>query len=199
MVRRTPPPCCAGPAVPTSTWRSGSAPTCPSAWSGGRARVRGWGSGSPHFPSSPRVPASPAALRRGHGPVYRAWDDGSPRTIRPTRSPPRPWPSSPAWPAGAMPWGSWRDASRCWPAAARPGSSRSAQRRGGGAAGVTARRGRDGPAGACPHRAGGLGRGLRRGRERGARRGVTCRPVAASGWPSASSCASSCASACGAF
>ncbi len=73
-------------------------------------------------------------------------------------------------------------------------------RTGGGRDRLAARaagRGRDGPAGARPQRSRGLGRGLRRGRI--GRRRVTCRPGAASGWPSASSCASSCACACGAF
>ena len=107
---------------------------------------------------------------------------------------------APAGRAGATPWGSWRAASRTL-AGQRVDLVRRGRPGGGGHGGRPAAAGgvRDGPAGAGPHGAGGLG-GRLRGREGGerARRGATCRPGAASGWPSASSCASSCASACGA-
>ena len=161
---------------------------------GGRARVHGVGERVvPAALRGPGLPPPPAALRRGHGQRLPGLGRGAPATTAArTRSRTRPWPSSPAWRAGATPCGSWPGPSPRWPGAAPPGSSR-ARRRRRDELRVGAR---DGPAGARPHGAGGLGGGLRGDRDRAA--GATCRPGAASGWPSASSCASSCASACGA-
>ena len=129
---------------------------------GGRA-------GAPAPVRGPRLPAPPAALRRGHG---------RPSTGPGTTTPGHEGPNELTAAALAVEprLARWRDAlggagraaSRCWPGAARPGSSRAAGAwPGTRTAPELAGRGRDGPAGARTHRAGGLGRGLRERRERG--------------------------------
>ena len=85
-----------------------SAPTCPSASSGGRARVEGVGERVTPLPFEAReylllLPPFGVDTAR----VYRAWDE-DPRDDGAQRARPRPpWPSSRAWPAGATPWGTW--------------------------------------------------------------------------------------------
>ena len=162
--------------------------------------ARGWGSGSPRCPSRPASTCCCCRRSASTPPrVYRAWD-ADPRDEAPN-----------ALAAAALAveprLARWRDAlgdlAGSEPALAGSGSTWFVER-GPAEAGTAAKaraaaRGGHGPAGAGPYGAGGLGGGLRGpGRRRRGEPGTTCRPGAASGWPSASSCASSCASACGA-
>ena len=87
---------------------------------------RGGGEGHPPPVRGPGLPAAPAALRRGDGPGLPGLGRGSRRRGAQRAHRRRRWPSSPAWHPGATPWGSGPGASRCWPGAARRGSSRSA-------------------------------------------------------------------------
>ena len=69
-------PCCAGPAAPTPASPSVSAPTCRSAWSGGRARVAGVGERVTPLPFEARdylLLLPPFGVDTAS--VYRAWDE----------------------------------------------------------------------------------------------------------------------------
>ena len=114
-----------------------------SAWSGGRARVRGIGELVEPLPfEEPHVHAAHAALRLLDAAVYRRWDElGGPTRPAPANDlePRRRRRSSPGWSSGATAWATPPGSSPGWPAAARPGSSRASF------PGHERRRGPDGP------------------------------------------------------
>ena len=160
---------------------------------------RGWGSASPRCPSRPASTCCwcrrSASTRRGStGPGTRTPGTTAPNALAAAatdrRAAPGPLARRPGGPGGQ----------RTGAGRQRVDLVRRGRAGGGGDDGAAhiADAGRHGPAGAGPHRTGGLGGGLRDRKRESVKPGTTCRPGAASGWPSASSCASSCASACGA-
>ena len=97
---------------------------------GGGPASKVWGRRSPPSrsrPGSTSCSCRPSAWRRpgSTGPGTRI-----PVRRGRTRSPRRRWPSSRGWDPGVTPWGSGPGASRCWPGAARRGSSRAGHRPG---------------------------------------------------------------------
>ena len=202
VARPTRRPSCAGPGAPTRRWRRASGPTCPSAWWAAGPGSQGLGERVTPLPFEAReylllLPPFGVDTAR----VYRAWDARSARDEAPNALAAAALAVEPRLAALARrPAGAGRqraDAGRQRVDLVRRAAGR--RRPGTAATAETAAGGGLGPAGAGPHGAGGLGGGLRdRGRAGAGEPGATCRPGAASGWPSASSCASSCASACGA-
>ena len=94
---------------------------------GGRARVTGIGEVVEPLPVRRRRlhPAHAAVRRVDAGRLPGLGRARRPRRpTAPTTSSRPPWPSSPAWPSGATGWATPPGRRRCWPAAARPGSSR---------------------------------------------------------------------------
>ena len=193
--RPTPPPSCAGRAVPIRAWRPGSGRTSPSAWSAAGPGSTGWGSGSPRSTSTARdylllLPPFGVDTAGSTGPgTTMAGRDDAPNELTAAALAVEPRLAR------------WRDAlgdlAGREPPLAGSGSTWFVE--GAAAAGSPARADASGqrrpdwcrPA---PCRRAGKGTDESGGRAAGA----TCRPGAASGSPSASSCASSCASACGA-
>ena len=108
-----------------------SGPTCRSAWSAAGPGSRGWGSGSPRCRSRPAtylLLLPPFGVETAR--VYRAWDE-DPGHEAPNALTAAALAVEPRLAALARrPGGVGRDASRCWPGAARPGSSREVGGRG---------------------------------------------------------------------
>ncbi len=194
-VRPTPRPSCAGPGATDPALAAALGADVPFCVVGGRARVGGIGErvepldfvARDYLLLLPPFGVDTAGRLPGLG--RRSRDHDGPQ--RPGRR--RRWRPSRGWPRGATRSGTWSAVS---PALAGSGSTWFVE----GGSGRGRHRGRAGADGSgvrrpvwcarAPSRRGGTGTDPAA--------GVTCRPGAASGWPSASSCASSCACACGA-